>query len=60
MPNKAENNFRKHKDNPGPSEESLKDQTDDKAGKNITIVIIIAVIVLAIIYFLFFENTGHF
>lgn len=57
MEKKAEDNYPKHKENPGPSKESLEEQNDEKAGVNITLVIIIAVIILAIAFFLIFRNT---
>lgn len=57
MDKKAEDDYPKHKDNPGPSKESLEEQNDEKAGMNLNRVIIIAVIIIAIAFFLIFRNT---
>lgn len=57
MARKAEDEYPKHKENPGPSKESLEEANDEKAGMNLNLVIIIAVIILAIAFFLIFKNT---
>lgn len=57
MTKKAEDNYPKHKGNPGPSKESLEEQNDEKAGMNLNRVIIIAIIIMAIALFLIYRNT---
>lgn len=57
MARNPEDNYPKHRNNPGPSKEAINDQNDEKAGRNINWVIIIAVILLVIAFFLIFKNT---
>jgi hypothetical protein len=56
MEKKAEDDYPKHKENPGPSKESLEEPNDEKAGMNLNLVIIIAIIIMAIAFFLIFRN----
>lgn len=56
MNKKAEDDYPKHKGNPDPSKEALEEPNDEKAGMNINRVIIIAIIIMAIAFFLIFRN----
>lgn len=59
MPRKAEDNYAKHQNNPGPSKESLNEQNDEKAGRNINWVIVIAVVLMVIAFYFIFRNSQH-
>lgn len=54
-----ETNYAKNQQNPRPSKESIEEQNDEKAGKNINWVIFIAIVLLIIAFFLIFKNTEH-
>ncbi len=56
MGKKAEDDYPRHKANPGPSKESLEEQNDDKAGRNVPWTIIIAVIIMLIAFYFIFRN----
>ncbi len=56
MVKKAEDNYPKHQENPGPSKESLEEQNDEKAGRNIHWTIIVAIIIMVVALFLIFRN----
>lgn len=57
MARKPEENYPKHQRNPGPSKESINEQNDEKAGRNINVVIIVAVVLLVIAFYFIFKNT---
>ncbi|WP_028295457.1 hypothetical protein [Olivibacter sitiensis] len=50
---KIEKDYNAHQENPGPSEESIKEKDDKPVANTIKWVIAIAVIIMAIIYFFF-------
>lgn len=54
MVRKAEDNYQKNQDNPGPSKESIEEPNDDKAGRNIPWTVIIAIVIMLIAFFLIF------
>ncbi len=57
MKQKAEENYPENQQNPGPSQESLDEPNDKKAGINVNWTIIIAVIILIVAFFLIFGTS---
>jgi hypothetical protein len=57
MVRKAEDDYQKHQDNPGPSKKSIEEPNDDKAGRNIPWTVIIAIVIMLVAFFLIFRNT---
>ncbi|WP_257667396.1 hypothetical protein [Parapedobacter tibetensis] len=53
---KAEENYAAHQDDPAPSRESIKEPNDRPVGNIITWAVVIAIILLATIYLLYFFN----
>jgi len=54
QPKKIEDDYSNNQENPGPSEEAVKEKDDQPASNVLNWVTIIAVIVLAIIIFLYY------
>ncbi|SEL39723.1 hypothetical protein [Parapedobacter koreensis] len=49
----AEDNYAAHQENPAPSPEAIKEPNDRPASKIIWVAVIIAITIMAIIYFLY-------
>lgn len=52
-----EKDYNKHRDNPGIPKIALDEKNDEKAGKNINWVILIALAVLVIIFYFIFKDS---
>jgi len=52
----VEHDYEKHENNPGPSPQAVEEYNDKGAGPTMKWIIPIAIIILAILYFIFFNN----
>ncbi len=57
--NKAEDDYNNNQQNPGPSKEALEENSDKPAGRTVNWAIIIAVILMAIVVFIYYYNPGN-
>ncbi len=49
----AEDNYAAHEENPGPSPEAINEPNDRPASNTIWVAVIVAIIIMALIYFIF-------
>ncbi len=56
---KIEDDYNNNKQNPGPAKEAREESSDKPAGRTVNWAIIIAVVLMAIVVFIYYYNPGN-